>query len=623
MQDVNIVELIEKNPITRLSNVYNNKLLNKIKENFTGFEQQLFVSSFYCYLNYDKNIDFVVDLDNVWKWLGFQQKQNAKVVLERNFKIDIDYKSAHAVAGALLEQPKMNGGQNKQTIMLTIKCFKSLCLKAQTKKASEIHEYYMKMEEVLHDIVEEETDELRLQLEQKDNFILKITETSEQEKIQLKKEKEQAIITQFPINTECIYIGTIDNTNAANEKLIKFGHSNDLKTRLNDHRKTYDNFQLITAFRVQNKVEIEGLIKTAVRIRRQIRNIEIDGKIKRELIAYDLTNFTIDKLINYIKEIIVSKTYSIDNFNKLMKEKEDLEIKISELEKENELLKEKLVNRTLNKSVSAITNADNQFVYQVDYLPENEQHEQKEQYEQNEQYEQKEQITKFNEFIDTMCIVRHDVKETSVNMEGQLRIWLRTKPKKENFHNFKQYLDDRFNQTRLSDINKGSDVRGYIGVKLKPIEYKKQFVGNDIETFIFQSCEFSPGNKILNAVLFDDYKRWNDKLNKNVTDEMIKGVKEYLNSCEYVVKSIVWTEFGSNEGYYGLTLKNKEYVKKVVDVSGKKVDKIELSTGHVLETWATIAKAAEAENIPKTKMSRSIKNKTIFTDYFYSFQNNK
>ena len=64
------------------------------------------------------------------------------------------------------------GGHNKQTILLTIKCFKSLYLKAQTKKAGEIHEYYMKMEEVLHQIVEEESDELRLQLEQKENIIL-------------------------------------------------------------------------------------------------------------------------------------------------------------------------------------------------------------------------------------------------------------------------------------------------------------------------------------------------------------------------------------------------------------------------------------------------------------------
>jgi hypothetical protein len=57
MSDLNIVELIEKNPISRL--------LIKIQENFSGFEQQLFVSSFYCYLNYNNNSDFVIDLDGV------------------------------------------------------------------------------------------------------------------------------------------------------------------------------------------------------------------------------------------------------------------------------------------------------------------------------------------------------------------------------------------------------------------------------------------------------------------------------------------------------------------------------------------------------------------------------
>jgi len=67
---LNIVELIEKNSISRLSGAYNNRLLIKIQENFSGFEQQLFVSSFYCYLNYN-NSDFVIDLDGVWKWMGF------------------------------------------------------------------------------------------------------------------------------------------------------------------------------------------------------------------------------------------------------------------------------------------------------------------------------------------------------------------------------------------------------------------------------------------------------------------------------------------------------------------------------------------------------------------------
>ena len=105
MSQLNIVELIEKNPITKLSKTYNNKLLNKIQENFTGLEQQLFISSFYCYLNYDKNIDYVIDLDNVWKWLGFTTKQNTIRMLEKHFVIDVDYKNlTTATSGATLNQ---------------------------------------------------------------------------------------------------------------------------------------------------------------------------------------------------------------------------------------------------------------------------------------------------------------------------------------------------------------------------------------------------------------------------------------------------------------------------------------------------------------------------------------
>ena len=117
-------------------------------------------------------------------------------------------------------------------------------MKARTKKADEIHEYYMKMENILHKTIEEETDELRLQLEQKENIILE----KENMILKTKKEKqravEQATIAQFPVNTECVYFGTIDNTNDANEKLIKFGHTNDLTTRLTNHRKIYNNFIL-------------------------------------------------------------------------------------------------------------------------------------------------------------------------------------------------------------------------------------------------------------------------------------------------------------------------------------------------------------------------------------------
>jgi hypothetical protein len=93
MEKLDIISLIETNPIIKLNSDYNNKLLNKIKNEFTDDEQKLFLTSFYCYLNYHPTNDFVIDLDNVWKWLGFSQKYNAERILEKHFIINNDYKN--------------------------------------------------------------------------------------------------------------------------------------------------------------------------------------------------------------------------------------------------------------------------------------------------------------------------------------------------------------------------------------------------------------------------------------------------------------------------------------------------------------------------------------------------
>ena len=130
MASLDIVKLIENNPITRLSGTYNGKLLNKIKECFNETEQQLFVASFYCFLNYQKN-DFVIDLDNIWEWLGFTLKASAKRVLEKNFKLDIDYTSSLSRTG----EERIHGGNNKEKVMMNVKTFKLFCLKlAQLKQ---------------------------------------------------------------------------------------------------------------------------------------------------------------------------------------------------------------------------------------------------------------------------------------------------------------------------------------------------------------------------------------------------------------------------------------------------------------------------------------------------------
>jgi len=212
MSVVNIVELIENNPVTRLTNTYQSKLITRIKEKFNDNEQQLFVASFYCFLHCNKT-DFVIDLDNVWQWLGFNQKYNAKRLLEKDFKPEIDYK----ILPLPKEEQKKHGGHMHQKIMLTINAFKRFCLKAGTAKADQIHEYYLKLEETLQEVINEESDELKLQLENKDKQLETQKTTNEKEKYEL---REKTILEQFPVNTQCVYYGIIDNVNENNLPLV-------------------------------------------------------------------------------------------------------------------------------------------------------------------------------------------------------------------------------------------------------------------------------------------------------------------------------------------------------------------------------------------------------------------
>jgi len=215
-QNINIIKLMEENPNTKLSKPYQGKLINKLKDNFSTEEQQLFITSFYCYLNY-KSDDFVIDLDDIWGWLGFARKTNAKNVLEKQFTKETDY--------LVLPQPRENlqGGRPSEKIMLNIKTFKKMCLKANTSKANEIHEYYIKLEETLHEVIDEESNELRLQIEMKEEIIQKKDE-------KIKKLQRE---TQVVDGRNVCYLCTTEEKEI--EGIFTVGKAVNLKNRLNNY----------------------------------------------------------------------------------------------------------------------------------------------------------------------------------------------------------------------------------------------------------------------------------------------------------------------------------------------------------------------------------------------------
>ncbi len=281
MTELNIVELIENQPIGRLTDTYNVKLLDKIKEKFSNEEQQLFIASFYCYLNYDTEKDFMVDLDDVWKWLGFNKKYNATIALHKHFMENVDYINlAPYESGARSDDEKW-GGQNIKKIMMTINCFKSLCLKAQTTKAYDIHKYYLKMEKLLNEVIGEESMEFKQIIEEQKRLLDQKEEALVQKDEALTKapelERHKLLLRKYgQITGSLVYIVRIKEGDNGTY-IIKIGESRKgIKNRLTEFKQKYGNQVLILeCFPVHDSAGLEKHLHHHPEIHpHQVKNLE-------------------------------------------------------------------------------------------------------------------------------------------------------------------------------------------------------------------------------------------------------------------------------------------------------------------------------------------------------------
>lgn len=317
MNTFNILNVINENKLTKISN--NDNLLTKIKENFNEDEQKLYIASFYSYLNYDEYKDYVISLDNIWKWLDFNQKYNAKRLLEKTFVKNDNY-----IIEISNEMKEGRGGHNKEIILLNVNTFKLFCLLAGTEKAKLIHKYYVKLESILHQIIKEESEEFKNQILIQVNQIKQL----ENDKNKLSKEKElekhNLLLREFCSAGSLVYIIKVKTFDDLTY-VIKIGESRKgLFDRFEDHKSSYEECIILDCFMVKRSKDFESFIHSHELISpNKITNLK-GHENERELFLVG-NELSYDVLLNLIKKNIKQ----FDDYN------QELEIEKIKLEKEN------------------------------------------------------------------------------------------------------------------------------------------------------------------------------------------------------------------------------------------------------------------------------------------------
>ena len=625
METLDIVDLIEKNPVVILSENSNDKLLKKIKERFSDEDQKIFISSFYCYLKYDQFKDFVVDLDDVWEWMGFARKDNAKRTLEKFFHKQIDYKLFAPLSGGA---KKGSGGHNSLKTLMCVNTFKSLCLRANTSKASKIHEYYIKLETIIHEVLNDNQSELIQQVallkNEKEEYIKKMQKDAEEEAIKSKlmaeKAAEKATILQFPLNTECVYVGKFTNKN---QEYIKYGQTNNLNQRVRDHRKYFGDFILVNAFKVQNKVEIENVIRRDERIKPYEKTLEVNGKTYKEILLSGGTShnngISIDYLFKTINDIVKSRSCTLDNFNRILSENEEHvrtndmlrhEIKMKEhiIEEQRCEIKE-YVNKLKIANISKL-NAEDKMIKIIDTVAP------------NHEYNCDNDNEDLRDWVHEHCVIEKDAEVCGRELIGWFRI---TKKNKDGAltEKFKDYLKCRFKQGRLKNTKSSmnGNLNGYFGIKLREINHNNFDIPYNtreeeiVTEFIKTKCEFNPKAKILMSEIMDHVGGNGSR--DNIISYLIKRRDVFYSNLSYKNKTGV--------GFYGFCIKGEVDI-KVSPTTAKSVEKVCNKTGSVLGKWDTITNAASKEEISRSKLFRFIQNKKVFTqdnnEYYYAYFRN-
>jgi phage anti-repressor protein len=85
------------------------------------------------------NDDFVINLENVAKWLNCK-KFTLNDTIKNTYQINIDYKISKSIN-------QKSTGRPREEVMITPNCFKRLCMMSRTEKAEEVRSYFIALED--------------------------------------------------------------------------------------------------------------------------------------------------------------------------------------------------------------------------------------------------------------------------------------------------------------------------------------------------------------------------------------------------------------------------------------------------------------------------------------------
>lgn len=285
------------------TNVFvNDKLTNMLLSEFTTQEQRLFVESFQMYLTHGTDDSlYVVDLDDIWEWLGFSRRENAMRLFLKKFEKNVDY-----------SDESLNYGKKQQhKILMNVSTFKDFCMLAETERGKQIRKYYTKMEQILFKFIEEENKS-------------RIKEIEYQTAKKIEIDRHNVFKTAYKKRNVVYFIRMLSFDDGS--FVLKIGQSDDVYDRLSKIKNEYkcDDLIVMDIFECESNREFETFLHNHPKIRCYKYNKVINTKVSTE--AFLIPN------IDVYRDIYTFAENNVLVYKDKTKEKKLLAIRMMELQ---------------------------------------------------------------------------------------------------------------------------------------------------------------------------------------------------------------------------------------------------------------------------------------------------
>lgn len=129
------------------------ELYNSVVGHFVEDDERIFINRFKSYVNeLISGKIILIDFDEVYEYIGFSTKGNAKRLLIKNFEEKKDYHISNDLSST---------GRPNENIMMTSDTFKMMCMLADTDQGRKVRSYYVKLEKCVMDYIIAQNDVLR------------------------------------------------------------------------------------------------------------------------------------------------------------------------------------------------------------------------------------------------------------------------------------------------------------------------------------------------------------------------------------------------------------------------------------------------------------------------------